>query len=87
MSDLDAITKLDALRRLPDTWIQLICNSRTPQGSLAWSLSCKYGTHSVQYVSTSLTEVVTNLETHLRAQNLAAPAVEKRKLKLKRSTS
>jgi len=85
----DAIDKLDALRRLPGTWIelQLITNSRTTTGEMAWSLYCKYGAEhrAVQYLSTDLFEVVTNLETHLGHQGLK-PEPPRRKLKLKRST-
>ncbi len=91
---MSALDKLEPLRTLPSVWISIIATSRTPEGSLAWSLTCKYdaggSTHNVQYVSTSLDEVVTNLEIHLFHQGLDAPVVEspppQRKLKLKRST-
>lgn len=88
MSD-PVLAKLDQLRRLPGVWIQLNCSSRL-EDEIAWSLTCKYGVRHnvVQYVSTSLEEVVDKLAEHLHGESLAAPAeAPRRKLKLKRSTS
>jgi len=84
----DAIDKLDALRRIPGTWSQLITNASN-DGTPLWSLSCKYGPEhrSVNYSSTDLLEVVTNLETHLGHQGLTPEQPTPTKYKLKRSTS
>lgn len=90
LTDAEALDLLEEMRQIPHVWLQLICNTRTPKGDLAWSLTVGYGTPArhAQYVSTSFAEVITNGHTHLQKNNVAAPSPQpKRKLKLKRSTT
>jgi hypothetical protein len=82
-----SLETLDALRRVPGSWLQVICNSRTPGGELAWSVTVKLGPHSVQYVHTSLDEALRSVRAFFEDRGIDPFEPPKRKLKLKRSTT
>lgn len=82
------LERIEPLRTIPHLWLSINATSRTPGGELAWTVTCKYGAtavRNVQYSSTSLSEALDNLFTHLTKAGVLQPP--KPKLKLKRSNT
>lgn len=80
------ISTLDELRRVPESWLSIICNSRTPGGELAWSVTVKWRSDVAQFVHTDLDEALQSVRAFFEARGVNPGAPTKRKLKLKRST-
>jgi hypothetical protein len=77
---------LEELRTVPGSWMQVICNSRTTDGDLAWSITVKYKSDVVQYVNTSLDAALAQVRDFFVSRGALSGDPPPRKLKLKRST-
>jgi hypothetical protein len=80
-----SMEKIDELRRVPHTWLDIICNSRTTSGAIAWSVTVKFQGANAQYVHEDLDVALHSVEGWLQDHGALTPKV-KPKLKLKRST-